>query len=134
MALEVITLGTISLATTDDTVESFRLSGESLGQPVQRLRSPTTTLFNRRNRSRTFSILVKRVPAATPAACRDAILTHELDLQAAEAAGVVDITWTYQGIGYVFRQVVVRHEAQQRGTTALHTYTGTFAALEAVSP
>lgn len=133
MAREIITLGTVALATTDDTVESFRLSGESLGQTAQRLRASSITLINRGNRSRGFSILVKRVPAASPGACRAAILAHELALQAAEAAGVVNLSWNYQGIGYVLRQVLVRHEAEQRGTTALHTYTGTFAALETAS-
>ena len=133
MARETITLGTVALATTDDTVETFRLGAQSSAQIVALARAPLATIYNRGNRTRTFSITVKRVPAASPAACRAAILAHERDLQAAEAAGLTDLAWNYQGIGSVLRQCVIRHEAEQRGVTALHTYSGTFAALETSS-
>lgn len=130
MSRETITLGTVALAASDDTVETFRLSGESVAQVAPAARAAVASVFNRGNRTRSFSVSVKRLPATTPAACRAAILAHELALQAAEVAGETSIIWNYQGVGYVLRQCVVRHEAEQRGTTALHTYTGTCAALE----
>lgn len=131
MAGEIIRLGSATyLATGEDSVEGFDLAGEPASQVAEGLRTGTATVLNRLNRRRSFTITVKRLPVASPALARLAMLTHERALESAEVAGDKDITWTYQGITCVLRGCVVRHGARQSGVTSIHTYTGSFGALE----
>jgi len=134
MSVETVTLGTTTyLAGEEDVVESFRLDGEPVADVADGLRAATATPRNRLSRRRSFSFLVKRAPAASPADCRLAIIQHEIELSQAEQDGEKDVVWSYRGIGYVLRDVVVKHSSEQRGVTSYHTYTGTFGALETSS-